>query len=225
MNTSLITSLLFVAGCLVGHLGWAQQAPIALLAPVAPVVAPPKSTVGVEIQPKQPVAPVPTATAPPQSRPTILEPVVILNGRYLTGMTILGTLSPQQIDKVEIYKPGTGSMQWRSLTTLGIISIEFKVKTKLKLKARSLAALKRGLGLRGPVRFEFNGAHIQDESLQIITSTIAGLDVTQAMPGTATKAIVNIRSVPFKPAGPQAAPAQPVVYPPGTIMIRGLAQH
>jgi hypothetical protein len=116
-------------------------------------------------------------------------------------------------------------MQWRSLTVPGIISITLKAKPKLKVKARSLAAIKRGLGLHGPVSFEFDGTSIQDESLQIVTGAIAGLDVTQAMPGTADKTIVNIRSVPSKQAGPQAAPAQPKVYPPGTIMIRGLAQQ
>jgi len=225
MNNSRITSLLLAACCLVGHLGWAQQVPVAPLAPVIPVIAPPRLGLGVEVQTKRPAAPAPTAATPPQSRPAIQEPVVILNGRYLAGMSTLGTLNPQQIDKAEIYKPGTGPMQWRSLTALGIVSLELKVKPKIKLKARSLVAIKRGLGLRGPVSFEFNGAPIEDESLQILTSAIVGLDVTQATPGTADKTVVNIRSVPFRPASPPAAPAQPTVYPPGSIIIRGLAQQ
>jgi len=116
-------------------------------------------------------------------------------------------------------------MQWRSLTALGIVSLELKVKPKIKLKARSLVAIKRVLGLRGQVSFEFNGAPIEDESLQILTSAIVGLDVTQATPGTADKTVVNIRSVPVRPASPHAAPAQPTVYPPGSIIIRGLAQQ
>lgn len=225
MNTSLITSLLLVAGCLVGHLGWAQQASVAPLAPVVPVVALPRLDLGAEVQTERPAAPAPTATSPQQSRPTIPEPVVILNGRYLTGTNALGTLNPKQIDKLEVYRVGSSPMQWRSLTAPGILSITLKAKPRLKLKAKSLAAIKRGLGLHDPVRFEFNGAPIDDESLQILTSTIAGLDVTQATPGTAAKTVVNIRSVPFKPAGPQAAPAQPEVHPPGTIIIRGLAQQ
>jgi hypothetical protein len=108
-------------------------------------------------------------------------------------------------------------MKWRTLAEPGILSVTMKAKPRLKLKARSLAAIKRELELRGPVRFEFNGAPIEDESLQIVTSEIAGLDVTQATPGTADKAVVNIRSLPYKPAVHH--------YPPGTIMIRGLAQQ
>lgn len=207
--------LLTATSCLVGHLGWAQQAPIAPLAPVAPVVASPKSDLGVEIQTKPSAALAPPATTPQQNRPVIPEPVVILNGRYLTGMSVLGAINPQQIDKLEIYKSGSGPVQWRSLTTPGIISLTLKTKPKLKVKARSLAAIKRGLGLHGPVRFELNGASIQDESLQIITDAIAGFDVTQAAPGTADKAVVNIR----------LSPHNPIVHPPGTIMIRGLAQQ
>jgi len=122
-------------------------------------------------------------------------------------------------------KPGGGPLQWRSLTAPGILSLTPKAKPKLKVKARALAAIKRGLGLHGQVRFEFNGAPIQDESLQIVTGSIVGLDVTQAAPGTADKTVVNIRSMPFKPAGSQVAPLQPKTYPPGTIMIRGLAQQ
>lgn len=217
--------LLAAASCLIGHLGWAQQAPIAPLAPVAPVVAPPMSDLGVKIEKKQSAAPAPTATTPRQNRPVIPEAVVILNGHYLTSTNALGAVNPQQIDKVEIYRAGSGPVQWRSLTTPGIISLTLKTKPRLKVKARSLAAIKRGLGLHGPVRFEFNGAPIQDESLQIVTSAIAGLDVTQPATGTADKTVVNIRSMPFKPAGPQSVPAQPEVHPPGTIMIRGLAQQ
>lgn len=214
--------------CLCGGAGTslAQQAPIAPLAPVTPVVAPPRSTLGVGIQLKPSVSLAPPAATPQQNRLVIPDPVIILNGRYLTGMSALGAINPQQIAKLEIYKPGSGPMQWRSLTAPGIISLTLKTKPRLKVKARSLAAIKRGLGLHGPVRFEFNGASIQDESLQIVTGSIAGLDVTQTTPGVADKTVVNIRSMPFKPAGgPQAAPIQPEVHPPGTIMIRGLAQQ
>ena len=206
--------LLTATSCLVGHLGWAQQAPIAPMAPVAPVVAPPRSDLGAKIQTKPLAALAPPATKPQQDRPVIPEPVVILNGRYLTGMSALGAINPQQIDKVEIYKPGNGPVQWRSLTTPGILSLTLKAKPKLKVKARSLAVIKRRLGLHGPVRFELNGAPIQDESLQIITDSIAGFDVTQATPGTA-ETVVNIRLAPHNP--------NPIVHPPGTIMIRGVS--
>lgn len=217
MRTSFIASILLATGCLAGQPSKAQRAPIAPLAPVTPVVAPPRSGLEVEYQQKQPATSAPTATTPPQRRPTTSEPVIILNGRYLMGMNALGAMNPQQIDRIEVYRIDSGPVKWRTLAEPGIMSITMKAKPRLKLKARSLVAIKRGLGLRGPVRFEFNGAPIQDESLQIATSEIAGLDVTQATPGTADKTVVNIRSVPYKPAVHH--------YPPGTIMIRGLAQQ
>jgi hypothetical protein len=133
------------------------------------------------------------------------------------GMNALGAINPQQIDRIEVYKIDSGPVKWRTLAGPGIMSITMKAKPRLKLKARSLVAIKRELGLHGPVRFEFNGAPIQDESLQIATSEIAGLDVIQTTPGTADKTVVNIRSVLYKPAVHH--------YPPGTIMIRGLAQQ
>jgi hypothetical protein len=132
-------------------------------------------------------------------------------------MNMLGTISPQQIAKVDIYKQGGGPMQWRSLAVPDIVSLTLKTKPRLKIKAKSLAAIRRGLGLHGPVRFELNGAPIQDESLQIVTEAVAGFDVTRATPATAAKTVVNIRLVPYKP--------KPIVHPPGTIMIRGLAQQ
>jgi hypothetical protein len=222
MRTHQAASLLLAAAsCLIGHLGWAQQAPIAPLAPAAP----PVSDLGVNVETKQAAAPAPTDAAPHQSQPVIVDPIYLINGHYLGSSGMLSIISPQQIDKLEIYKPGRGPVQWRSLTASGIVSLTLKAKPKLKLKARSLAAIKRGLGLHGSVRFEFNGAPIQDESLQIVTSAIAGLDVTQPALGTADKTVVNIRSTAFKPTKPQAAPAQPEIHPPGTIIIRGLARQ
>jgi hypothetical protein len=218
MRARQIASLLLTAaGCLAGHLGQAQQAPIAPLAPVAPVVAPPVPDLGAKIETKQSAALAPPATTPQQARPVIPEPIIILNGRYLAGMSALGAINPQQIDKIEVYRSGSGPVQWRSLTVPGILSITLKNKPKFKVKVRSLAAIKRRLRLRGPVQFELNGAPIQDESLQIVTEGVAEFDVTHTTSDTAAKTVVNIRLVPYKPA--------PHNYPPGTIMIRGLAQQ
>jgi hypothetical protein len=183
------------------------------------------SDLGVKIETKQSAAPASTAATPAQRQSAIPDPVYLINGHYIGGSGVLSTINPQEIDKIEVYKQGSGPAQWRSLTTPGILSITLKAKPKVKLKARSLAGIKRGLGLHGPVQFEFNGAPIQDESLQIVTSAIAGLDVTQPAPGTADKTVVNIRSTAYKPTKPQAAPAQPEVHPPGTIIIRGLARQ
>jgi hypothetical protein len=132
-------------------------------------------------------------------------------------MNMLGAINPQQIARIEVYKQGQGPAQWQSLTTPGILSITLKAKPRVKLKAKSLSAIKRRLKLHGPVRFELNGVAIQDESLQIVTEAVAGFDVTRATPATAAKIVVNIRLMPYKP--------KPIVHPPGTIMIRGLAQQ
>ncbi|NML65954.1 hypothetical protein HHL22_12135 [Hymenobacter sp. RP-2-7] len=217
MRAPLIISLLLATACLLaGPLGWAQRPAVAPLMPATPVVVLPTPKLGVEIQPKKPAAPASTA-ASPQAQPGILWPLCIINGRYLTSMSVLNAINPQQITKLDIYKQGSGPMQWRSLTAAGLVSLALKTKPRIKLQARSLAAIKRGLKLRGPVRFELNGAPIQDESLQLVADAIAGFDITRAAPQTAAATVVNIRLVPYT--------SQPTVHPPGTIMIRGLAQH
>ena len=213
MNASLITRFLLVASCMVGHSGWAQQAPVAPLAPVTPVVVSPASGLRVETQTKQSAELALAAVTLKQNRPVIPEPVYIINGHYLSNSNMLREIKPQQIAKIDIYKQGQGPMHWWSLTSRGIVNIT--LKHRVKVKAKSLASIKREFGLHGPVRFELNGAAIQDELLQIFTDAIAGFDVTSATPGTSEKTVVNIRLVPY----------QPKVYPPGTIMIRGLAQQ
>jgi len=194
---------LFLIFCLCGSAtaSLAQQTP--------PALAPP---IGAEIGTQRVATP---AAPAPQDRPSIPEPVYIINGRYIGNGDALGKINSQQIAKIDIYKQGQGPVQWRSLNTPGIVSLTLKAKPNVKWKARSLAAIKRSLKLQGPVRFELNGAPLQDESLQLLTEAIAGLEVTNAAPGTTAGAVVNIRLVPHKPT----------VSPPGTIMIRGLAQQ
>jgi len=94
--------LLTAASCLAGYLGRAQQAALAPLAPVTPVVAPPRSDAEAENQPKPSATPAALAAPPQQNQPAIPEPVVILNGRYLTGMSVLSAINPQQIEKLEV---------------------------------------------------------------------------------------------------------------------------
>lgn len=200
-----VRNSLFLVFCLCGSTtaSLAQQTPPALTPPV-----------GAEIRTQRVATPAATAS---QDRPNIPEPVVIINGRYIGSSDALGKLNPQQIAKIDIYRQGQGPTQWRSLTTPGILSLTMKAKPKLKVKARSLAAIKRGLGLHGPVRFELNKAPIQDESLQLVADAIAGFDITRAAPHTVAATVVNIRLVPYQ--------TKPSVHPPGTIMIRGLAQQ
>jgi hypothetical protein len=213
MNTFLITSLLLVASCLVGHLGRAQQVLTTSLAPVIPVVVTPVLGLGVETHAKQADELALAAATLKQNRPVIPEPVYIINRRYLSNSNMLREIKTQHIAKIDIYKQGQGPVHWWSLMTLGIVNVT--LKSKVRLKAKSLAAIKRELGLHGLIRFELNGAPIQDESLRIFTDAIASFDVTPAAPGTSEKTVVNIRLVPY----------QPKVYPPGSIRIRGLAQQ
>jgi len=198
-----VRNSLFLVFCLCGSTtaSLAQQTPPALTPPV-----------GAEIRTQRVATPAATAS---QDRPNIPEPVVIINGRYIGSSDALGKLNPQQIAKIEIYKQGQGPTQWRSLTIPGIVSLTLKAKPNVKWKAKWLAAIKRSLKLRGPVQFELNGAPLQDESLQIVTEAVAGFDVIRAAPGTVAGTVVNIHLVPHKPT----------VSPPGTIMIRGLAQQ
>jgi hypothetical protein len=196
---------LFLVFCLCG------SATASLGQQTSPALTP---SVGAEIRTQRVATP---AAIVPQDRPSFPEPVYIINGRYIGNADALGKINPQQIAKIEIYKQGQGPAQWRSLTTPGIVSLTLKAKPNVKWKAKSLSAIKRRLRLHGPVQFELNGASIQDESLQIVTEAVAGFDVTRATPDTAAKTVVNIRLVPYKPA--------PHSYPPGTIMIRGLARQ
>jgi hypothetical protein len=198
-----VRNSLFLIFCLCGSAmaSLAQQAPPALPPPV-----------GAEIRTQRVATPAATA---PQDRPSFPEPVYIINGRYIGNGDALGKINPQQIAKIDIYKQGQGPTQWRSLTTPGIVSLTLKAKPNVKWKAKSLAVIKRSLKLRGAVQFELNGAPLQDESLQLLAEAIAGLEVIHAAPGTIDKTVVNIRLVPSKL----------VAHPPGTIMIRGLAQQ
>lgn len=198
--------LLLLAGCGCARPGLAQRTPVAPLSSGRVVAQPeaPARLSGVPI--RSAAASASVATAPPGVRAAEPGPVFIINGRYL------GTLSgvnPQRIAAIEVHRGANVPAKWRSLADRGILTIT--LKTNAKLRAKSLAALGRGLALRGPVSFLLEGLPISDTSLRVISSDIAALEITRL----ADHAVVNIRLV-----GPA-----PVVHPPGTIMIRGVANR
>jgi hypothetical protein len=114
------------------------------------------------------------------------------------------------IAKLDIYKEPNRltPMKWRSLTEHGIVDITLKPGVKLHFKTKSLAAIRRQLRLSGLISFKLNGMRLEDESLRIAKDAIAGFDVSET--------VVNIRLAPPKPTPPHT-------YPPGTILIRGVA--
>lgn len=187
----------------------AQRPAIAPLAPAGvPVAAPPSPGAAITNRP-------PAQSAAPAfdqpSRPSRPEPVYLVNDRIIVGGH-LGQLNPQDIASLRVYKGADTPAKWRSLTTPGIIAITLKPRAKWKLKTESLAAIRRGLKVRGPVTYQLNGQPLEDLSLRITTADIVGLDAQPTASGT----VVNVRL-----AGSPPAVHPPAAYPPGTIMIRG----
>ena len=160
--------------------------------------------------PRQSAAP---ATTAPAARPALPEPVYVLNAHIIIGSNGLNGINPHDIGDLQVYKGADAPAQWRSLTEHGIIAITLKPGVKLKLKTKSLAAIRRQAKATGLVSFKLNGMRLDDNSLRVNTTAIAGLDVQRDESGT----VINIRLAPYKPL--------PRHDPPGTIYIRGVASR
>lgn len=212
---------LLALSCLCGGTGTclAQRAPVAPLTPTTPIVAPPRTpSLGVEVktggQFKHAAAPAPTAAAPGQAQlARVYRPVLLVNSHLIVGDNVLRNTDPKDIRDLHIYKGADAPLKWRSLTANGII--DMTLKTKSKYKSETLASLRRGLKLSGKVSFLLDGVPLQDTSLRIAAEAIEGLDISRSTAGGANSATVNIRVVRLPPP----------LHPPGTIMIRGLAQQ
>ena len=182
----------------------AQHPAIAPLAPAGvPVAAPP--SLGVDITNRPPAQSAAAAFDQPSrlSRP---QPVYLIDSRIIVGSS-LGQINPQDIASIHVYKGADAPVKWRGPITNGIIAITLKSHRKPTFKAQSLAAIGRGLKLRGPVSYQLDGQPLEDLSLRVATADIARLDTQLTASGT----VVNIR----------LAVPPPAVHPPGTIMIRG----
>lgn len=178
----------------------AQRPAIAPLAPA--VVAPPLGVNDTRQATGRPAAPVPDQ----RSRTSRPEPVYLINSRLIVG-NHLSKINPQDIADLQVYKGPPAPAKWLSLNPNGIIAITLKPHAKPKLKATSLAAIRRGLKLRGPVSYQLEGLPIEDLALRVATADITRLDTVPTPSGM----VVNIH----------LATMPPVVHPPGTIMIRG----
>ncbi|OGX90945.1 hypothetical protein BEN49_21515 [Hymenobacter coccineus] len=163
----------------------------------------------VATQRKQTTALVPTG-AVASARPVIPAPVYILNSRFIIGD--LGTVNPTDIADIVVYRSPSVPALWRSLAANGIISIT--LRNKFKLQTQTPLSITRGLKLASQVKYKVNGLLLEDTSLRIVTSDIAGLDVTRATPES-TDTFVNIRLIQSEP--------NPSRNPPNTIQIRGTA--
>lgn len=101
-------------------------------------------------------------------------------------------------------------VSWRTTPNNGVI--DMLLKKSVRVPSRSLASLKRQLHLTGPVRFAIDGRSLPDESLRVATSAIARLEVRPAE-ASGQPAELNIL----------LTESPPIIHPPGTIMIRGMA--
>jgi hypothetical protein len=212
---SLTTAYLFFMACLCGaaSASLAQQAPFAPLAPVTPVVAPPAPGLGVEIQPKRSAVPGITAAphSPSAARSMWPQPVYLVNSHIIVNSS--ASIKPNDIADIHVYKGASVPAQWQTLATNGLLDITLKRGVKLKLKTKSLAAIRRQAQSTGPVSCKLNGLPINDNTLRVATTGIEGLDLQR----DETKTVINIRLA--------DQPSAPSSYPPGTIMIRGIAQQ
>jgi len=206
MSTRKLVLLLAVLGSAGPAL--AQRAAIAPLAPVTPAVAAPQP-LGQPIDfgtSSQRLARPTTIVLDQPSRVTRPQPVFLLNSRIIVGGG-LAKVNPQDIADIYVYRDTNVPAKWRSLATNGILTITLKPHVKAKFKTESLAAIGRGLKLRGKVSYQLEGLPLEDLSLRVATADIARLDTQPTDNGT----VVNIHLV----------VPPPVVHPPGTILIRG----
>lgn len=174
----------------------AQRPAVAPLVPVVPL--------GTVIT-KQPATGPAASGSDQPSRPVQPEPVFLVNSRVIVGRA--SAINPRDIADIHVYKGLEAPAKLRSLTAYGIIAITLKPCVTSKLKTKSLAAIRRGLQVRGPVCYQLEGLPLEDLTLRVVTADIAGLDTQSTASGT----VVNIH----------LAVPPPVVHPPGTILIRG----
>jgi hypothetical protein len=203
--------LLTAASCLAGHLGWAQRAAVAPLMPLLPVV----QSASVSALLGAPISMNSSRAVPAMLPPHIATqhsqqgPIYLLNAHFIINE--LRSINPQEIAQVVVYKGADVPPQWQSLTEHGLVAIALKPGVKLRVKTKSLGAIRRQTKASGTVSFRVNGLRVEDPSLRV-AAAIAGLDVVR----TDSETIINIRLAPPRPT-PSA--------PPGTIHIRGVASR
>ena len=201
MATTKLVLLLTALGSAVPAL--AQRAAVAPLAPVVPAVVAPKP-LGIEVPTKSPARP----AAPTADQPSRAVPFYLIDSRILVGAS-LAKVNPQGIADVYVYREADAPTKWCGLATNGLIAMTLKPHVWLRIKTKSLAAIKRELKISGPVAYQLENLLLEDLTLRIATADIARLDTQQTPSGT----VINIH----------LARAKSAAYPPGTIIIRGVS--
>jgi hypothetical protein len=140
-----------------------------------------------------------------------LEPIYLLDNKLIiSNEYLVKAIDPQAIHAIQVYKAnGSTPAQWRGLATNGIISIT--LKQKRRLKSWTFSQLGRRLQLAQPVSYTLNGMPITDVGWHIARVAIGNIALTHNATGT----VVELRTL----------QAPKTVYPPGTIMIRGMASR
>lgn len=216
-----LNPLVFALG-LAARPSHAQQADLAPLLPrqVLPQLpAAPNEVVVRRAAPPAPGLPPSSAVVAPRQP----GPLFLLNSRLFVGPVGLGKINPQDIDKVIVYKGGYPTtdtpVQWRGLDMNGIIAITLKKHVKARLKSQSLAQLARHLQAQGTVSYSINGLPAASGALRVATVSIAEMKLVRTPGGTTV-------GVWLQGGLSQGEPSQLTkIYPPGTIMIRGMASR
>lgn len=193
----------------------AQQQPVEPLVParvaaVVPGQAP--DAVGVAVVPSQSTNTPIGCRQSPSHEPW---PLLLLNSRILIGQQTLGRFHPQAIESLLVYKKGQVPPGWTTALTSDLLAI--KLKRGIRVRSKSLGALKRQLHLKRAVRYEQDGQQLPSDLLRIAADDIGEVSVREA--GDTT--VIMLTNKPFLPASKQAA------APTGhrQIMIRGVASH
>jgi hypothetical protein len=209
--------LLTTICCLFGHLSIAQQrSAVAPIAPRSSGIFPQKKPVDIPVNSgMQPARPA-TAPAHGPSQPSAVkkwpQPVYILDSSVMIGDLL--AVNPKDIESVAVYKDKTLDVppQWASLTANGIVALT--MKNKVKIKSWSFKQIGRRMGITGPVSYSVNGLPVAGADLRVATNAIGEIKITRATPTVPNTQVDIVITV-----------AQPnkSTYPPGTIMIRGMA--
>ena len=150
--------------------------------------------------------------AAPAAPTRVYKPVYLFNSHIVFSDSALRLIKPANIIALRVYKGSDTPARWRSLAEHGLLA--FTLPPSFRPRSRSLAAIRRRLKVRGPVRFELDELPLEDTTLRIATVDIAGLDVTPSL-AAGGRTVINIRLVRLTP--------RPHTYPPGTIFVRGAA--
>lgn len=148
------------------------------------------------------------------------EPILLLNSTLITHSTGYDDVLTASIVDMQVYKPGAAPKPFTELSLAApIISVvckdkAYKAYAKVT-KSESLIEIAKRLRLRGPLRYAVNGYPIPTELATRLRIAQGGIGQLHIVQPTATEPDTRLDI--------WLAPAPEKTYPPGTILIRGLA--